>query len=105
MPGYVSAIDTVCPAVGLAGEIVPTVTGLVVFTVTVTSFDGAPVVVVPLVVDTPAVAVTFDVRFVVSTMLATPLPSVVPDEGFSDPKSVLNDTGTPGNALPEESKT
>jgi hypothetical protein len=86
----------------------------VAFTVTVTDDDTGEVVVVvpplpplpPLdVVATPAVAVTFAVRFVVSVTCALPLASVFATDALSDPLSVVNVTGTDASALAPLSNT
>ena len=76
-----------------------------------TVFVGAAVpVVVPVPVpvpgvDIPAVAVTLLVLLVVSTACAVPVVSVCATDALNDPLSVVNVTGTPGNALPLLSKT
>src|SRR5262245_46791977 len=98
-------MDTVCPAVGLAGVGAPAGIVVVALTVTMTSLLCAGVVAVPLVLPTPAVAVTFDVRLVLSVVVATPLASVVPTEGSTVPKSTVKETGTFGSALPAVSIT
>jgi hypothetical protein len=74
-------------------------------TATVIVADGAGVVVVPLVVATPAVALTMAVLFDVKTAVAFPFVSLVATDGFTDPLSVLNVTGTPAIAVPLASLT
>lgn len=83
----------------------PIVTVDVAFAVTCTVELGAAVVVVPLVLATPAVPVTLAVRFVVSVTDAVPAASLVAAEELSDPASVVNATGIPARALPPASAT
>src|SRR5262245_27578261 len=82
------------------------------FTVTVTDAEAGEVVIVPplplpplVVVATPAVAVTFAVRFVVSVTCALPPASVLATDALSDPLSVVNVTGTDASALAPLSNT
>ncbi len=89
----------------------------VVLTVTVTvEVEGAVVVVVPVpvppagggvvvVVVTPAVAVTFAVRFVDRMLVAMPCAFVFETLSLIDPASVVNVTGMPLSALPPASVT
>jgi hypothetical protein len=94
---YVIGIETLEPAVGVAGTEGPSEIEAVVFTVTVTVDDaGVVVVVVPpvppvpvpgvvVLVATPALAVTFAVRVVVSVEMAVPAASVLATVGFIEP--------------------
>src|SRR3954452_17249988 len=77
------------------------------FTVTVMSFVCAVVPVLRLApaVPMPAAAVTLAVRVVVSVVVATPLGAVFAVDGLTAPTSDVNETGTPGSALPLVSTT
>src|SRR4029077_1338623 len=96
------------PAVGDVSEgAQPEIVGAAL-TFTVTDPLGAvvPVEPVPLDgIDTPAVAVTLAVLFVVSWTDAVPVVSVVAMVELSVPLSVANVTGTPGRRLPFTSRT
>jgi hypothetical protein len=105
---YVSGNVTGIPTAGVAGEAVPTVIVEAALTLIVTDAVGAAVAVEPdpvEAVDTPAVAVTLAVRFVVIVVVAVPVTSVVATDALSVPLSVVKVTGTPGNKFPPESKT
>ncbi len=114
--GYVKVNATVCPTCGVVGDGSPRVIDAVELTVTVTVEDeGEVVVVVPLplpllggvvvVVVTPAVAVTFAVRFVDSTLVAIPCEFVLDTLSLIDPASVVKVTGIKASALPPASVT
>src|SRR4051812_27497008 len=101
----VSVVATATPATAGDGVKAENVMVGAELTVTVTLLVGAPVVVVPDVVATPAAAVTFVVFPVVSVVWATPDAFVVTVEKFSEPASVVNDTGIPDSVLPPPSFT
>ena len=104
----VSGKVTGMPIVGVVGEGAPTEMLGAPFTLIVTDALGAVVAVEPVPVDaaeTPAVAVTLAVLFVVICVVAVPVPSVFAIDALRLPLSVVKVTGTPGSRLPLESKT
>src|SRR5438874_2518730 len=102
VPGFATIVNVTGRfTVGFAdAEIEPVGSGS---TVTVTLWVGAAVVVVPVVLAVPAVAVTLAVLVVVRTVVAIPLASVVATPGLRAPLSVVNVTGIPAIKLPPAS--